>query len=176
MAIKKEQLTAVDANRSFFRLVKAFNTPEKPQTFDVRSLQPGATDCAVAEELANFFNRISSEFEPLTLDQILQTRSRKIDPLELHEAAARVRRFRKPKSMVVGDLFPELVTKFANFLAIPLTSIFNEIVRTSLWPLNWKVEYVTIIPQNSCPQDFGDLRNISCIKLFSKIMESFVLD
>ena len=31
---KKDQLTAPDANRSFFRLVKAFNTPEKPQTFD----------------------------------------------------------------------------------------------------------------------------------------------
>ena len=28
---KKRQLTEEDANRSFFRLVKAFNTPEKPR-------------------------------------------------------------------------------------------------------------------------------------------------
>ena len=68
MAIKKDQLTAADANRSFFRLVKAFNTPEKPQNFDVRALRQGSTGSEVAEELADFFNRISSEFEPLTGD------------------------------------------------------------------------------------------------------------
>ena len=38
MEIRKQQFTTEDTNRSFFRLVKAFNTPEKPQTFDVRSL------------------------------------------------------------------------------------------------------------------------------------------
>ena len=48
MTLKKEQLTSSDANRSFFRLVKSFNTPEKPQTFDVRSLRPGASDIEVA--------------------------------------------------------------------------------------------------------------------------------
>ena len=53
MTLKKGQLTAPDANRSFFRLVKAFNTPEKPQTFNVRALRPGATDGEVAEELAD---------------------------------------------------------------------------------------------------------------------------
>ena len=30
--------------------------------------------------------------------------------------------------------------------------------------------------QKSTPQDFGDLRNISCTKLVSKIMESYVLE
>ena len=57
---KKQELTSKDANRNFFRLVKAFNTPEKPQTFDVRDLRPGVADGEVAEELATFFNRISS--------------------------------------------------------------------------------------------------------------------
>ena len=54
--------------------------------------------------------------------------------------------------------------------------IFNEIVKTLLWPLKWKTDYVTIIPKKSKPQEIGDLRNISCTKLFSKIMESFVLE
>ena len=48
MSPKRDQLTAPDANRSFFRLVKAFNTPEKPPNFDVRSLRPGASDSEVA--------------------------------------------------------------------------------------------------------------------------------
>ena len=50
MIKKREQLTASDANRSFFRLVKSFSTPETPQNFDVRSLLPGSTDRQVAEE------------------------------------------------------------------------------------------------------------------------------
>ena len=67
---QKMKLTSKDANRSFFGLVKAFSTPEKPQNFDVRSLRPGKTDYDVAEELAEFFNRISAEFDALSPDQI----------------------------------------------------------------------------------------------------------
>ena len=176
MAQKKVQLTEEGAGRSFFRLVKSFSTPEKPQTFDVRGLMPGASDSEVAEELASFFNRISSEFDPLTADQVPTTTTRTFDRLLPHEVARRIKRFRKPKSMVAGDLYPDLVTKFSDFLAIPLTSIFNEIASTLIWPEDWKNEYVTVIPKCSSPQSFADLRNISCTKLVSKIMESFVLD
>lgn len=123
MVKKKEQLTDKDVNRSFFRLVKSFSTPEKPQTFDVRNLRPGASDAEVAEELADFFNRVSSEFDPLTPDQIPTTYPRSLPRLELHEVASRIKRFRKSKSMVEGDVFPDLVTKFADFFAIPMTSI-----------------------------------------------------
>lgn len=78
--------------------------------------------------------------------------------------------------MVTGDLFPDLVTKFADFLAVPFTSIFNEVASTLVWPQDWKEEYVTVIPKTSSPQSFSDLRNISCTKLVSKIMVSYVLD
>ena len=138
MIIKKEQLTAKDANRSFFRLVKSFSTPEKPQTFDVRSLRPGTSDGEVAEELADFFNRISSEFDPLADSEIPATSDRTFPTLSPHEVSGRIRHFRKPKSMVAGDVFPDLVTTFADFFAIPLTSIFNEIASTGVWPVDWR--------------------------------------
>ena len=47
--------------------------------------------------------------------------------------------------MVKGDLFPELMTKFADFLAIPLTDIYNTIITTKVWPKIWKEEFVTVI-------------------------------
>ena len=175
MDMKKQQLTAQDANRSFFRLVKAFNTPEKSQTFDVRSLRPGSSDQQVADKLADYFNRISAEFDPLEPGQTLQARDRSLDPLAPHEVASRLKHFRKPKSMVTGDVFPSIVTKFSDFFAIPLTDIYNEIAQSGSWPDIWKTEYVTVIPKVSCPSDFGDLRNISCTMLVSKVMESFVL-
>ena len=175
MEEKKKQLTADDANRSFFRLVKSFNTPEKAQTFDVRSLRPGATDSQIAEELANYFNRISAEFEPLVESEVPLAHSRQIEKLSPHEVSTRIKHFRKPKSMVTGDVFPVLMTKFCDFFAMPLTDIYNEILSSGVWPSNWKTEYVTVIPKKSSPAGFGDLRNISCTMLISKIMESFVL-
>ena len=45
MEKKKNQLTEKDANVYFFRLVRSFSsTPEKEQTFDVRTLRRGNTD------------------------------------------------------------------------------------------------------------------------------------
>ena len=176
MDLKKRQLSEPDANRSFFRLVKAFNTPEKPQTFDIRTLRPGKTDSEIANELADFFNRISSEFDGLTPDQIPITKHRQLEPLMPHEVAGRIKRFRKPKSMVTGDAFPALLTRFSDFFAIPLTEVFNSVASTQIWPAVWKTEYVTVIPKKSTPESFNDLRNISCTLLVSKIMESYVLE
>ena len=77
--------------------------------------------------------------------------------------------------MVRGDIFPDLVTKYANLLAIPLTSIYSEIMDTKEWPTIWKNESVTIIPKTRTPTEMGQLRNISCTMLASKVYESFVL-
>ena len=173
---KKQQLTEKDANRSFFRLVKAFSTPEKPQSFDVRSLRPGKTSEQVAEELAVFFNRISSEFEPLAPHQIPITKGRKLPEISPHEVSSRIKHFKKPKSMVAGDVFPQLMTKFSDFFAIPLSCIYREISESYVWPIQWKTEFVTVIPKNNSPGSFEDLRNISCTMLVSKIMESYVLE
>ena len=77
--------------------------------------------------------------------------------------------------MVDGDIFPQLVTLFADQLAIPLTSIYNSITASSIWPVIWKKEFVTVIPKTSIPRSFADLRNISCTMLASKVHESYVL-
>ena len=78
--------------------------------------------------------------------------------------------------MVVGDIFLALVHRFADLLAIPLTDIYNTVTETAVWPLQWKKEFVTVIPKCRTPTDLGDLRNISCTMLPSKIYESFVLN
>ena len=77
--------------------------------------------------------------------------------------------------MIRGDIFPGLVTRYANLLAIPLTSIYNEITLTKEWPTIWKNKSVTIIPKTRTPTEIGQLRNISCSMLASKVYKSFVL-
>ena len=115
--------------------MKNFASFEKPTKFDVRSLLPGCTNQEVAGKLAVYFNQVSGEFEPLLPSQIPCTKPGNIPCLCKFEVAKRIKSFRKPKSMVPGDVFPSLVTKFADFLALPLTNIFNEISSTYVWPV-----------------------------------------
>ena len=174
-SVQLANLTDRDAQRSFFKNIKAYKTGDRPKVFDVRTLCPGKTDGEVAEELAAYFNRISDEFAGLSPADIPLTKSRSLPTLETYEVAARIRRFRKPRSMVRGDVFPSLVTRYADFFAIPLRSIYNEITRSKVWPIAWKLESVTVIPKTTCPADFSGLRNISCTLLASKMYESYVL-
>ena len=173
---QKEHLLAKDANRNFFRHVKTFSRLEKPAQFDVRTLYESKTDKEISEDLANYFVRISREFDPLEPDQIPITADRNLPVLQNFEVAGRIRKFRKPKSMVPGDIFPSLMTDFSDFFAMPLTLIYNEITTSRIWPACWKKEYVTVIPKTASPTALGDLRNISCTLLASKIYESYVLD
>ena len=173
---QKEGLLVQDAARNFFRNVRAFQSNEKPKQFDVRVLFPGKNDAFVADQLASYFNRISHEFVPLEPSDIPRTHQRELPVLEPYQVAGRIKAFKKPKSMVRGDIFPSLMDKFSDLLAIPLTLIYNEITRTFIWPRCWKQEFVTVIPKCRQPEGLGDLRNISCTMLPSKIYESFVLN
>ena len=137
---------------------------------------PGLPNKEVAEKLAAHFNAISDEFSPLEASQIPVTKGRALPMLAPHKVAGRIRAFKKLKSMVKGDIFPQLVTKFGDLLAIPLSDIFNSITVTRVWPFIWKQEFVTVIPKKTIPETINDLRNISCTMLPSKLYESYVLN
>ena len=113
------------AGNGAFLNIKAYKTKEKPKTFDVRTLTPGVSDKECAERQADHFNAISLEFSPLEPAGIPLTFSERIPEIQPFQVAGRLRAFRKTKSMVNGDLFPKLVTKLTDFLAITLTSIVN---------------------------------------------------
>ena len=110
-------------------------------SFDVRDLFPGWSDQVTAEEPAAYFNKISQEFDPLKASDMPITYNRGMPVLICHMVLKRVKKFRKPKSMI----FPDLMTHFSDFFSIPLTSIYNKITVTKQWPACWKEEFVTII-------------------------------
>ena len=135
----------------------------------------GKTKPEVAEELAEYFNKISKEFNGLDESQIPETHSSPLPSLDRAQVENLLKVFRIPKSMVPGDIFPQLVNSSAHLLAVPLADIYNTISRTGVRPKSWKTEYVTPIPKGRFPTSMNDLRNISCTKLFSKVYESFIL-
>ena len=173
---QKNILTAPDAARSFYRNVKSYNSKEKPPAFDVKTLYPGEPDLTIAEKLAEHFNAISNEFEGLREGDMPERAPNSLAILSRDDVVKRLLAFKKPKSMVKGDIFPALVNRASADLANPLLHIYNTITLTQSWPDTWKIEYVTPIPKKTLPQGAGDLRNISCTQLFSKIYESFVLE
>lgn len=78
--------------------------------------------------------------------------------------------------MVHGDTFPQIVSKYYDILAVPLTEIFNLVKATHYWPKLWKKETTTIIPKNEYATTFNECRNLACTPLFSKVLESYLLD
>ena len=175
LAKQRDKFIGPQAHVSFFANVKNFKSPEKPKEFDIRTLCPGKADKEVATEVAEFFNTISSEFEPLQTGQIPFTYHRELPSLSESEVEKMIKDARKPKSMVEGDIFPNLVNLCAAKLRTPVTDIFNTIIREHVWPLEWKREYVTVIPKKNIPESLADLRNISCTPLLSKIFEAYML-
>ena len=136
-------------------------------------MYPDRTDEEISEIVAVFFNKISKEYTSIPDPKRIGYGDTVLLP---HQVAARLRTFRKPKSKVNGDIDAQVVTKYSDILAIPLTYIYNQVITTLEWPELWKFETVNTIPKNNSPSSPSELRNLSCMPLFSKILESFVLD
>lgn len=81
----------------------------------------GIDDGEVAEQLADYFNAVSQEFSPLGEGDVPKAAGSSLPELRTFEVATRIRKFRKPKSMVPEDIFSQLMTRFSDFFAIPLT-------------------------------------------------------
>ena len=67
MATQKDHLLADEANRNFFKHVINFSTAEKLKMFDVKELLLGKTDIEAAEQLGEYFNKVTNEFDPLDM-------------------------------------------------------------------------------------------------------------
>ena len=172
----KEKLVADKDSRSFHRNINAIIKSCEQETWDVRILFPDRPDDKVAEILAEFFNKISAEYEPLMEDQIPESHECILPQLKTADVSRRLQRMSKPTSLVPGDLPAVLYKHFATKLAVPITVLFNGVVSSFSWPTLWNTEHVTVIPKIPSPEAIDQCRNISCTNFLSKVLESFVLD
>ena len=170
----KERMLESRNSRDYFQAIKRLGDGDQTNhQWKINDLYPGKSDGEIASEVAEFFNRISREYEPL-LPQDSNAASH-LCPAA-HEIAGRLKSFRKPRSRVSGDVFPQIATDYADLLAQPLHLIFNKCFTSGSWPSLWKTETVSVIPKVTRPSGPGQLRNLSCTPLFSKLMEAFILD
>ena len=155
---------------------------DEETTFTLPSHQTeGLTYKQSAEKIAEYFASISSEYEPLNIDKLparvkvrLGTKSSPpvITELECYEKIVAAK---KPLSGVPGYLPRAIIKEFSVELAAPVQSLLNNIVQSSSWPEEWKVEYVTPIGKIPQPETEDDLRPIALTSFFSKVMEQYVV-
>ena len=88
----------------------------------------------------------------------------------------KIKKSKKPDSMVAGDLMPGIVRQFPEVVAAPATIIFNEVFQHVEWPQQWKLETTVVIPKVRNPSSLNECRNISCTPYLSKLLESIILD
>ena len=141
----------------------------------------GLSDQECAEQIAEHFASISSEYKPLSRDklpdrvQFILGSESKPPVITEHECYEAIKSAKKPTSGVPGDLPGSILKEFSIELATPVSKLLNNIVQSATWPEQYKVEYVTPIQKVPQPESEDDLRPIALTPFFSKIMERFVV-
>ena len=142
-----------------------------------------------AMKIADHFTSISREYPPLKEESLPERVKLKItNPEEKskvpylfeHDVFRLICQANKPKSGIPGDLPRKLISEFSPELSVPVTKIFNNILKSSKtgaaeWPLSWKKEYGVPLQKKPNPQSVDDLRIISLTAFFSKVFGKFVV-
>ena len=172
----KDKFAAEKDSGNFYRSVNSIMKGCEQEAWNVRALYPDQTDQDISEIMAEYFNKISEEYRPLQNSDIPTTHDTHLPIITEEQVRRRLIKMSKPTSQVPGDIPPTLYKHYANYLAVPVTKIFNNIARTFEWPELWGVEYVTIIPKCPSPETVDQCRNISCTNFLSKVIEAVVLE
>ena len=145
--------------------------------FEVCDLFEGQSEGETAEAVADFFTSISDGFTALREEDVPNVPiAEDCIVLSCNEVKKRIKECKKPKGLLSGDLFPFLLSNNSDLIAEPLTRVLNAAFAEEIWPDVWKLETVSVIPKNPCPESLSETRNISCTPVFSKIMEFFLLE
>ena len=138
-----------------------------------------------AERLADYFSEISQQFSPICPEnfppwikqKLIDGKSDEAKPiLEEWEVFEKLRKSKKPNSLVPGDLPVKLVKEFTPELSVPVTRIYNKITKTAEYPRQWVTEYQLAIPKAHPPLSEDETRNIASTAFLSKQYESFIGD
>ena len=85
---------------------------------------------------------------------------------------------KRTKSTLPIDIPDSLRREAAEFLAEPLTEIYNTCLVNGTYPKTWKKEFVTPVPKgkpNIILKQLKDVRKIASTSDFSKIFKHFLL-
>ena len=149
----------------------------------ISHLESNLTNKQSVDRIAVHFSSISQEYPALNVlnltksvqDKLNQRIKADLPYLSRFKVENMIRKAKKTKSGIPGELPQSLNKEFGPELAIPLSMIYNNIVATGQWPDSWKIEYGLPLKKKSNPETEDDIRIISLSPFFSKVFERFVI-
>ena len=149
----------------------------------LQHLEENLTDQQSVERIAEYFSEICQEYpalDALNLSETVQIKLKnrleaKLPYVSRYKVENMIRKSKKTKSGVPGDLPVVLTKEFGPELAAPLSTIYNNIVKTGKWPENWKIEHGLPLKKTTIPENEEQIRIISLTPFFSKVFERFVM-
>ena len=109
----------------------------------ISHLEDNLTSEQSIERIAQHFAQISQEFPPLNFDllpeEVKTKLDKPVDPSEVPDICdyavyEKIRKSKKPRSSVPGDLPRRIIQEFGPELATPAGKIYRNIVKTGHWP------------------------------------------
>ena len=134
------------------------------------------SDQEQAEMIADAFCSIQNEYDPLQSEDInipefSESEIPQFSPAQVWFVLSRID---TNKATVPGDFPAFLIKQFAAYLAEPFTDIVNTSVKLGEYPKLYKFEVCTPVPKCFPPQSVSQLRNISGLLNFDKLMEKLI--
>ena len=128
------------------------------------------------ELIANRFAKIQNEYEPINPKNIeIPTFSKgDIPQFSVNQVWIELAKLNSRKSFIIGDIPPKIIKKIAAYIAEPLTDIINTSIKRGEYPNIYKHEIITPIPKVFPCSSLDQLRNISGLFQFDKIMEKLI--
>ena len=176
---KKQDQNVLDKFKSetnagkFFHHIACLLGKNSGPRWSPEQLYPGQSKEEVANNLAAFFNQISSQYEPLKPEEIPTTTLRTLPVITQQMVEEKLKAAKKPTSTVPGDIPAILYSRYPRELSPIITHLFIRITVQQCWPDDWKIEYITVIYNDQ--QYPSECRNIACTNFLSKLYEAFVL-
>ena len=129
-----------------------------------------------AEIIAEMFSSIQNEYEPIKTEDIVVPpfSSKDVPQFQPSQVWLLLAQLKTNKATVPGDFPVKLIKHFAAYLAHPLTGIINTIIRRGEYSQLYKFEICTPVPKVFPPQNTSQVRNISGLLNFDKIMEKLI--
>ena len=134
------------------------------------------SDQAQADIITEKFSSIQNEYKPLQTEDISipNFSENEIPQFKPAQVWLLLAQLDTNKATVPGDFPAKLSKLFAAYLAEPLTDIINTSIRRGEYPQLYKYEISTPVPKVYPPKTLSDVRNISGLLTFDKIMEKLL--
>ena len=145
---------------------------DQPIVDDINHL----SDQDQAEQIAEKFASIPNSYEGLNTEDISIPVFEESEIPQFHPAEVwfALSRLDTNKATVAGDFPAKLIKLFAAYLADPLSDVYNTSLRRGEYPRIYKFEISTPVPKVYPTENTSQLRNISGLLNFDKIMEKLI--